>query len=380
VKSPEGHESHMRWAIALAMEGAGQTSPNPIVGAVVVKDGRVVGEGYHARAGAPHAEVHALRRAGRRARGADMYVTLEPCCHDGRTPPCVPAIVEAGIRRVFVGTRDPNPLVNGRGMRALKRAGVRVVEGVLEERCRGINEAYNKFIRSGVPYVVAKVALSLDGKIASRFGDSKWITNRLCRAYVHRLRAQSDCVMVGAGTVAADDPRLTARVPGLRRRPVAVVVDGSLRIPRGARLLSRRPGELVVATTRRAPKSALRFIEGKGHRVVICRSGAGGRVLLPDLMRKLGGIGLTSILLEGGGELFADFFRGGLVDRVVCCIAPKLMGGEGKDFLPGMSASRIDQAIRLAECTVEIMGDNVIVEGRPRKKGVTISSKVKSER
>ncbi|MFH0800031.1 MAG: bifunctional diaminohydroxyphosphoribosylaminopyrimidine deaminase/5-amino-6-(5-phosphoribosylamino)uracil reductase RibD, partial [Pseudomonadota bacterium] len=198
----------MRWAIALALEGMGRTSPNPMVGAVIVKSDRIVGEGYHRRAGTPHAEVHALRDAGRASRGAEMYVTLEPCAHEGRTPPCVPAIVEAGIRRVFVGSRDPNPLVDGRGIRALKKAGVAVVERVLEESCRELNEAYNKFIVSGVPFITAKVALSLDGKIATSSGDSRWITNEACRLYVHRLRGQVDAVMVGSGTVRRDDPRL----------------------------------------------------------------------------------------------------------------------------------------------------------------------------
>ena len=362
------HESHMRWAIALALEGAGRTSPNPVVGALVVKGGRVVGEGYHARAGAPHAEINALAEAGRRARGADLYVTLEPCCHEGRTPPCVPSIVEAGIRRVIVGTRDPNPRVDGRGIRALKRAGVIVVEGVLKESCRLMNEPYNKFIKSGVPYVVAKVALSLDGKIAAASGESKWISNELCRAYVHRLRGQADAVMVGANTVLNDDPRLTVRLPGRRRQPLAVVVDETLRIRRNARLAKRAGGELIMATTSRASKTMRRFLEKRGHSIILCRATPDGRVFLPHLLKELGKIGVTSILLEGGGELFADFFRRGMVDRVVCCLAPKLIGGGGKDFLPGLSAPDIGSARALDGCTIEIMGDNVIIDGKPKMK------------
>ena len=355
----------MRWAIALALEGAGRTSPNPMVGAVVVKGGRVIGEGYHARAGEPHAEVHALSRAGRRALGATLYVTLEPCCHEGRTPPCVGAIIAAGIREVVVGTRDPNPRVDGRGIRALRRAGVSVVEGVLEESCREMNEPYNRFITSGVPFVVAKVGLSLDGKIAAASGESKWITNEQCRAYVHRMRAGADAVIVGAGTVRRDDPRLDARVPGRAgRQPRAIVVDEALRTPRSAKIFKRRPGELIVATTRRAPKAMLKFVEDMGHEAIVCRADPRGRVLVPHLMKELGKRGVTFAILEGGGLLFAEFFRRGLVDRVVACVAPKLIGGEGIDFLPGLSVKNLSSAFALEDVSVKIMGDNVVIEGK----------------
>lgn len=362
------HESHMRWAIALALEGQGRTSPNPIVGAVVVKGDRIVGEGYHRCAGTPHAEVHALRAAGRRARGADLYVTLEPCCYHGRTPPCVPAIVQAGIRRVVVGARDPNPRVRGRGIRELKMAGVRVIAGVLEESCRKLNEPYNKFIVHGVPFVTAKVALSLDGKIAAAGGDSRWITNEECRRYVHALRGGVDAVCVGAGTVRADDPRLTVRLPGWHGiEPRAVVVDGELRIPRKARLLRRARGQVVVATTIHSSAAMRRFLERRGHRVIICRATGDGRVFLPHMLGRLGEMGITSILLEGGGELFADFFRRGLVDRLVACVAPKLIGGAGRDFLPGLALPRIRKAIALREVGVRTFGDNMVIEGKMRR-------------
>lgn len=361
------HESHMRWTIALALEGTGRTSPNPMVGALVVRNGRVVGEGWHRQAGTPHAEVHALRHAGKRAKGADLYVTLEPCCHTGRTPPCVDAIVAAGIRRVIVGSRDPNPQVDGRGIRQLKKAGIKVVAGVLEESCRKINEAYNKFIVSGVPFVTAKAALSLDGKIAAASGDSKWITNEQARRYVHRLRGQVDAVMVGGGTVRTDDPRLTVRLPGWRgRQPKAIVVDAKLAIPRAAKILKRRCGELIVATTACSSMAMRGRLEKRGHEVVLCRATPDGRVFLPHLLQEVGKRGITSILLEGGGELFADFFRRELVDRVVCCIAPRLIGGAGKDFLPGLSIARMKDATALADVRIQLLGDNVLVEGELR--------------
>ena len=354
----------MRWAIALALEGSYRTAPNPMVGAVVVKRDRVVGEGYHRRAGTPHAEIHALRQAGRKAQGADMYVTLEPCCHEGRTPPCIEAIVKAGVSRVFIGTRDLNPLVNGRGVRALKRSRVKVVEGVLKESCRKINEAYNKFIVSGMPFVTAKVALTLDGKLATASGDSRWITNGQTREHVHKLRTRVDAVVVGGGTVRRDDPRLTVRLGGFSGvQPKAVMVDERLGIPRSSRLIRRRKGELITVTTDAAPTARRRWIERSGHKVIICRCQRNGRVHLTHMLQELGSLGITSILLEGGGELFADFFRQGLVDHVVVYVAPKLIGGAGKDLLPGISIRWMKDAESLKDVRVQIFGDNVLFEG-----------------
>lgn len=354
----------MRWAIALALEGQGRTSPNPMVGAVIVKGGRIVGEGYHRRAGTPHAEIHALKEADRRAKGADMYVTLEPCPHEGRTPPCVPAIVAAGVRRVFIGARDPNPRVRGRGIRMLRKAGISVVEGILKDSCSHINEAYNKFITTGTPFVIAKVALSLDGKIATSKGDSRWITNEECRRFVHRLRGQVDAVLVGAGTARRDDPRLDARLADSGgARPKAVIVDEALSVPRSLKVFRRGRGETIVVTTPRAPLSGRRRIERMGHGVVVCRAAGDGRVVLSHMLKELGKMGIVSLLVEGGGRLFADFFRRGLVDRLVVCTAPKLIGGRGMDFLPGVGAPRIRDAIELDGVHIQTFGDNVVVEG-----------------
>lgn len=361
------HESHMRWALALALEGMGRTSPNPLVGAVVVKGEKIVGEGYHYRAGTPHAEIHALREAGVRAGGADLYVTMEPCCYHGRTPPCVDAIVGAGIKRVFIGTKDPNPLVNGKGVKLLKRAGIKVVVGILEKSCRSINESYNKYIVNGIPFVTAKVAMSLDGKIATGKGDSRWITNDECREYVHRLRGRVDAVMVGGGTVRKDDPRLNVRIKGWRGiQPGVVVVDDTLDIPRKSRVVSKRRGRGVFATTNRSTAIRRRWIEKKGHDVILCRAVGNGMVFLPHMLRELGKRGITSVLLEGGGELFADFMRRGLIDRLVVCLAPKLIGGGGRDFLPGISIDRVKNAFALRNVNIQTFGDNVVIDGSLR--------------
>lgn len=354
----------MRWAIALALEGQGQTSPNPMVGAVVVKKGKIVGEGFHMRAGLPHAEINALLDAGKGAKGADLYVTLEPCAHFGRTPPCVDAIATAGIKRVYIGARDPNPLVNGRGIRALRAHGIHVVEGVLKDSCRKINEAYNKFIANGVPHVTAKVALSLDGKMATGDGDSKWITNEECRLHVHKLRGQVDAVMVGGNTARRDNPRLDVRIKKWHGvQPKAIVIDGALKFPRSLHLFKRARGQTIILTTSRASGAMKRFLEKKGCIVIVCRSTSDGRVFLPHALKKLGELGITSILIEGGGQLFADFFGRNLVDRAVVCIAPKLIGGGGLDFLPGISIKKISEAIKLRDVQTQTLGDNVVVEG-----------------
>lgn len=357
-------ESFMRWALALALEGQGKTSPNPIVGAVVVKKGRIVGEGYHRKAGAPHAEIHALKGAGKKAKGADLYVTLEPCAHTGRTPPCVGEIVAAGVRRVFVGTRDPNPKVHGRGIRWLKKSGVEVIEGVLEKSCVEINASYNKFIQTGIPFVTAKAALSLDGKIAALDKSSRWITNKQCREYVHKLRAEADAVMVGAGTARNDNPGLDVRLRNWSGySPKAVVVDEKLALPRTLRIFKRPEGQLIVATTARSPLARRKRIESLGQKVIICRENPEGKVDIKSMLEELGGIGITSVLLEGGGRLFADFFKRRFIDRFVACISPKFVGGCGFDLFPGVAIGRIENAVGLTNVMIKTFGDNVVIEG-----------------
>src|SRR5712671_6249478 len=306
----------MALALQEAAKGLGRTHPNPVVGAVVARGGRVLGVGHHRKAGGPHAEVAALRQAGRAARGADLYVTLEPCNHQGRTPPCTDAILEAGIARVFVGSIDPNPLVQGRGVRRLRSAGIEVRTGVLRAACDAANEMWFKFIGRKLPWVVLKAAVTLDGKLAAPSGDSRWVSGPRARALVHELRDELDAVLVGVGTALADDPRLTARGPGLRD-PVRVVVDSLARLPPAARLLRQRSSaRTLIACTLRAPAARVAALERAGAEIVRCRADRAGRVDLKDLLKRLAGRGLTSVLVEGGAAIHGGFLARALWDEV----------------------------------------------------------------
>lgn len=361
MKSRRAQDDFMRLAIREARRGLGRTSPNPAVGAVLVRDGKVVARGHHARAGAPHAEVVAIRRAGARARGADLYTTLEPCNHWGRTPPCSLAVLEAGVRRVFVGSRDPNPLVNGRGVRRLRRGGVFVETGVLESDCDALNEPWFRFITSGRPHVTLKVAATLDGKIATRGGDSRWVTGDAARAAVHRLRDRSDAVLVGAGTALADDPRLTARLPrGGGRNPLRVVLDSRLSLPHDLRLFRQRSSSrTLVAYAVGRPPGALSGVE-----FLRCRA-RGGRVNLVDLLGHLARRNVTSLLVEGGAEVNRAFLAAGVVDRVCLFLAPKVLGGDGISWVAGPGAQRMAGALRLEDPRVTRVGGDILVSGRP---------------
>ena len=362
---PAQAERFMRLALAEAEKGRGRTSPNPAVGAVVVKGGRVIARGHHAQAGTPHAEVVALRAAGARAAGADLYTTLEPCNHWGKTPPCSVAIAEAGVRRVFVGSRDPNPVVDGRGNARLRRAGVEVATGVLRGPCDALNEAWFQFITSGRPFVTLKAAVTLDGRIATRTGDSRWVTGEAARAEVHRLRDEVDAVLVGAGTARLDDPLLTTRLPGGGGRdPLRVVLDTRLRLPARLRLFQAgSTAPTLVATT--AAARPRRF--GPGVETLRCRS-LGGRVDLADLLDRLGQRGITHLLVEGGAKVHSAFLAAGLVDRVVLFLAPKLLGG-GRAWLEGEGPRTMSEARRLEEVEVRRVGEDVMVAGRlaPRR-------------
>lgn len=353
----------MRLALREAEKGLGRTSPNPAVGAAVVKGGRVVGLGHHARAGAPHAEVTALVRAGSRARGADLYTTLEPCDHWGRTPPCSLAILQAGVRRVFIGSRDPNPVVDGRGTERLRRGGVEVVADVLRGECDRLNRAWFHFITRGRPYVTLKVAASLDGRIATRSGDSRWVTGPEARTAVHRLRDRVDAVLVGSGTALADDPRLTARLPG-SRDPLRVVLDTRLRLPRGLRVFRQRSGAPTLLAHARARLPRL----PRGAEPVRCLA-RGGRVDLADLLDKLAERGITHLLVEGGGEVATSFLAAGLVDRLLVFLSPRVVGGDGLAWARGPGPRRMADALRLEEVEVERYGDDVLVAGVPRRPG-----------
>lgn len=357
----ERDEGFMRRALELAERGHGRVSPNPLVGAVVVSDGEIVGEGWHAGPGTPHAEVHALRAAGDRSRGGTLYVNLEPCSHQGRTPPCAPAVAEAGIRRVVVAVADPNPVVDGRGLEFLRAADIEVVTGVLAPEASEVNRAFLHHVRTGLPYVTLKMAASLDGKVAARDGSSRWISGEASRARVHRMRAGADAVMVGAGTAAQDDPSLTVRHPGYRGPPkLRVLVDGRGRVPRTAALFDGAAPTLVATTD--AADAAVREAWGRRAEVVVLPDAGAGRVPLDGLMKELSARGMGSVLLEGGPTLAADAVARGLVRRLVLFIAPILVGGAGApSVLMGEGADGIGETWGAEILSVEREGDDIVV-------------------
>jgi len=357
-----GDETYMRQALELARLGAGATSPNPMVGAVVVADGDIVGRGYHPRAGDPHAEVFALRDAGPRARGATLYVTLEPCAHRGRTPPCTEAVIEAGIRRVVVAMPDPDRQVSGRGLRRLVEAGIETRVGVAEDEARTLNEAYVKHRTAGLPFVTAKWAMTLDGRIATRSGDSRWISGEASRALAHEMRAASDAILVGIGTVLRDDPALTARVPAAARHPRRVVLDSTLRIPLDARVLARDGTPVLVATTDRGRPDARRSLEAMGVEV-LGAGGPDGRVDLAVPLRELGRRDVLSLLVEGGGAVLGAFADGGLIDKVVAFVAPLMVGGPAPAPVGGAGVDTLAHAWRLTRTAVRRVAEDVVVEG-----------------
>jgi diaminohydroxyphosphoribosylaminopyrimidine deaminase/5-amino-6-(5-phosphoribosylamino)uracil reductase len=316
----------MERALRLAVRGRGRTRPNPMVGAVLVRKGRVVGEGWHHAAGRAHAEVEALRAAGERARGATLYVTLEPCAHHGRTPPCTGAIIRAGVRRCVVAMRDPHEIVNGRGLAALRAAGLAVETGLCAEEARSLLAGYRLVHLEGRPRVTWKIAATLDGATADAGGRSRWITGPAARREGHRLRAVSDAVLIGAGTARADDPRLTARVPGAFLQPLRVVCDTRLTLPPSLKLFSPALAHgTVVACGRRAPAARRRRLESRGVTVWVCPD-RGGRVVPRSLARRLAEAGCHEVLIESGGALGCDWLEAGLVDRLALFVAPKLLG------------------------------------------------------
>ncbi len=360
------HENMMRRALSLARKGIGKTSPNPVVGCVIVREGVVVGEGWHRKAGTPHAEVHALREAGPLARGADVYVTLEPCSHFGRTPPCADALVAAGVARVFVGMVDPNPTVCGKGITRLEAVGIQVITGVLGKECRLINEPFVKHVSTGLPFLTLKSALTLDGKTATALGDSRWITNDKSRRYVHQLRAEVDAVMVGVGTLLADNPELTVRhVKG--KNPLRIIVDSSLKIPNESRVLGDDLARGTIIATTSDDQERIGFLETRGAQVIRCASDK-GRVDLRDLMQRLGAKGIQSILLEGGSELAGAALRQGLIDKFILFYAPIVLGGAaGIGLFGGKSVERMGRAFRLETARVRRFGGDVMIEAYPEE-------------
>lgn len=361
-------ERWMRVAIDLARSAEYRTSPNPMVGAVLVRDGEAVGQGFHRRAGEPHAEVEALRAAGDRAHGATLYVTLEPCTHEGRTPPCAPAVIGAGIARAVIGAVDPNPKVSGSGIVALGDAGIDVTVGVLEARAQRLIEFYARWVVSGRPFVTSKFAMSLDGRIATHDGESKWITSEESLALVHRMRHAHDAILVGANTVIRDDPNLTTRLPeGGGRQPLRIVLDSRLRAPSSARIFSQvgpaAEAGVVVATSDRARADRLREMESAGITVQVFPS-VGGKVSLAHLLDYLGQRERISLLIEGGASVHGSAFDDRLVDRVVAFIAPRVIGGvESPGAVGGHGVDRLADALALADVELQRVGGDFVVSG-----------------
>ncbi len=353
---------YMRTACRLALRAAGRTSPNPMVGAVLVRGGKVVATGYHALAGGDHAEIVALKRAGARARGATLYINLEPCSHQGRTPPCAPALVEAGLKEVVVGMKDPNPLVEGRGLRYLSRAGLVVRTGVLESECQTLNEAFAKYITRRLPFVTLKLASSLDGKIATVTGDARWISGEDSRFTVHRLRSQNDAVLVGAGTVLTDDPQLTCRITG-GRDPWRVVLDPRLRIPVSARLLRHRGrGKAIIITNKDIAPGRVRTLEATGAKVwrfALRR----GRIAWHPILQRMGAMGIVSLMIEGGATTAAWALEDKAVDKILFFYAPKILGGDARVMIDGLGVRRVRQAVRVERMAVRKSGADLLVSG-----------------
>jgi diaminohydroxyphosphoribosylaminopyrimidine deaminase/5-amino-6-(5-phosphoribosylamino)uracil reductase len=357
-------EVYMCLALDLARRGEGTTSPNPMVGAVVVRGDEVVGRGFHERAGADHAEVGAIREAGERAAGAALYVTLEPCSHQGRTPPCVDRILSCGVSRVVCAIVDPDPRVSGRGVARLREAGLRVEVGLLEREARRLNAYYIKHRTTGLPFVILKWAQSLDGRIASVSGDSRWITGEAARGRAHGLRGRVDAVLVGAGTVLADDPRLTVRmVEG--RDPARIVLDSALRVPVTARVFG--PGRAIVAATERADEGQAGRLRERGVEVWRLPE-VGGRVDLRELMAELGRRDFLSVMIEGGAEVAASALRSGIVDQVWAFVAPKLIG-TGRGAIGELGVERVAEAFGLEEVEIERVGEDLLYTARVGARG-----------
>jgi diaminohydroxyphosphoribosylaminopyrimidine deaminase/5-amino-6-(5-phosphoribosylamino)uracil reductase len=356
----------MAEALRLAEKGIGLTSPNPAVGAVVVKNGRVIGRGWHKKAGEAHAEVEALDTAGEGATGADLYCTLEPCNHRGRTGPCTERIIKSGIKRVFFGSPDPNPAVRGGGASRLKRAGVATSGGLLARECDTLNRAFFKWSVTGLPWVMLKAATTMDGKIASRSGDSRWISSEESRVTAHRLRFESDAVMVGAGTVLHDNPSLTVRTPGLagKKKPLRVVLDWCLEVGPGARMYRDGQGPVLVVTSRESPAGKAAELKSRGVEVLRLPA-ACGKADLKKLLLELGRRNVLSLLVEGGSQVHGAFADSRLYDEVHLFMAPMIMGGAGaRPFVAGDGVSTVKSAQRLAMHSIEMSGGDIYVVAR----------------
>ena len=360
-------EKYMRFALSLALKGEGRTHPNPMVGAVIVSGGKVIGQGYHVKAGLPHAEVLAIKNSKTSLKGAVMFVTLEPCDHHGKTPPCTEAIIKSGIKKVYTAMKDPNPVNSGRGIQKLRRSGIDVKVGLCNAEARFLNRAYVKFISSGMPYVTVKLAQTMDGKIAANDGTSKWISSLASRRYVKKLRSSADAVMVGVNTVLTDDPTLMAgKRPG--KKVLRIVLDSKLRMPENSRLVNTSGCvPLVLATTSAASPGKVKSISRKKGVEVILLNSDKGKVDLGDLLRTMADRGVVKIISEGGGVLSGALLDGNFVDEVVFFIAPKILGGQMVS-VKGKGKTNISEAILLKEVKVLKSGVDILVTAQVEKK------------
>lgn len=364
----------MQKALDLAARGKGRTSPNPMVGAVIVRGNKVIAEGYHRKAGTPHAEVVALKKAGHAAKGATLYVNLEPCCHmEKRTPPCTKAIIKSGIKRVVVAMIDPNPKVSGKGLKELRRAGSETGTGILKEKAQKLNEAFIKYISKKEPFVILKIAQSLDGKIAAAGGESKWITGPKARNRVHKLRNEVDAVLVGIGTVKKDNPSLDCRIRG-GKNPYRIVVDSRLQISLNAKVLKHNDGRTIIAATEKADKQKFASLIKKGCKVLIIKTEAGKsgaalcgdpqRVDLKSLMKELVKLDITSVMIEGGSSISASALSSKIVDKVMFFTAPKIIGGvDAVPSIGGKSPALLKNAIELKDIQATAFGEDILLEG-----------------
>ena len=357
---------YMDMAIEIAKKGRGYVNPNPMVGAIIVKNGMVVGKGYHRVFGKTHAEINALARAGTKANGAVMYVTLEPCSCFGKTPPCTRAIIKAGIKKVVIAAIDPNPLNNGKGVKELKRNGIKVELGLLEKEARELNEKFFTYHKKKSPFISVKCAMTMDGKIATVTGASKWITSKKARNYGHLLRHEHDAVLAGINTIKTDNPKLTARLSCAMRKPVIVIVDSRLSISLQANVLKNaKKNTVILATTKRASLKKKNLLSSRGVEVLTVAS-KNGRVCLPEVVKKLAKMGITSIMVEGGGEIIYSFLHERLADKVYFFYAPKILGGRtAPTSVEGDGLKDINKAVKIKDISCSKIGEDILIAGYP---------------
>ena len=365
----DADEKYMALALELAEKGRGNVEPNPMVGAVLVKDGGIVGRGYHQVFGGAHAEINAIKEGGTNCRGAALYISMEPCAHYGKTAPCVDAIIKAGIKKVVTAVFDPNPITSGKGIQKLKGAGIEVVMGVMETQARRLNAPFFKLMQQGLPYITVKWAMSVDGKIATRTGESKWITSEESRKYVHKIRGQMDGILVGINTVVRDNPLLTCRIEG-GQNPKRIVVDSNAVLPINSRLLSTiNEGEIIVAVSKNAQRNRIEKLEQMGCKIVQTED-INDRVDLHELFRRLGEMELTNILVEGGSRVITSVIEDRLADRVMVFVAPIIIGGAGaKSPVLGTGINKISEAAEIDEIEIKRFSNDIVIEGTLKYRG-----------